>query len=143
MKNLTKLFLTLLICSLSFISFESKSQIISSSRCNTWQGVAKDCVGSCGLTSSMVYQGVCSGSSLITNYCVTNVGSNLCPSHEVLTTVFANGVIVASGNLTAVGSSLSFSAPCNSFISVFDQASYVGGINCIQLGEAYLKLRKQ
>ncbi|MBL4707942.1 MAG: hypothetical protein JKY48_05815 [Flavobacteriales bacterium] len=143
MKNLSKLFLTLLICSLSLISFEAKSQIISVNPCNSWQGVAKDCVGSCGLNSSMGYQGVCSGPSLMTNYCITNVGSNLCPSHEVLTTVFANGAIVASGNLTAVGSSLSFSAPCNSFIYVYDQASYIGGINCIQLGQAYLKLRKQ
>jgi hypothetical protein len=57
--------------------------------------------------------------------------------------IYVNGVQVASGNITAVGSSISFSAPCGANIKIKVGAVSNGNpIQCIQLGDLYYSLRK-
>lgn len=142
MKNLISAGAFALFLCFSLINHTAEAQIITPG-CN-FTPVAKGCVGACGNPGVIEYKFGPLCSSLSGNFCVTNEFTNLCPSHDAIAYVFDDGNFVTSGNITALGSSLSFSAQCPSKITVVVLATPNGsGINCVQFGNLGFYLRKQ
>lgn len=126
-----------------FFCFSFLNLSTADAQCN-FTPVAKNCAGACGNPGIIEYELGPLCSAFATNFCVTNEGSNLCPSHDAIAYVFANGNLIAQGDITAVGSSLSFSALCPSKITVVVFATPNNtGIQCIQLGSVGFYLRRQ
>ena len=106
--------------------------------------VASECVGACGSPSEINYTVGTPCDAYVKKYCVTNEDSSLCPDHAAFVVVLVNGNYVTSGDITAVGSSVEFSATCGSDIKVIATTSYVGGPTiCVWLGELKYALREQ
>ena len=126
---------------LSFLFFLLVGTFVNA-QCN-FPIVATNCVGACGNPTQINYTALpCT--SVVSNYCVVNESSSLCPSHNVNAFVFVNGTLVTSGNITAVGSGLNFTAICGSNIQVVAFAFPVGGgIACLWLGNLNYSLRRQ
>jgi hypothetical protein len=141
MKSL-KLIPTIFFMAIALFSFNNADAQISISPCPTYNVVASGCVGSCGNPTGIIY----TSSFCVTRkekFCLSNDGSNLCPNMDAKAVIYVNGVQVASGNITAVGSSISFSAPCGANIKIKVGAVSNGNpIQCIQLGDLYYSLRK-
>ncbi len=105
--------------------------------------LAESCVGECSNPGELTYtlSGPCP--SLIVPVCLSNISSNLCPSHRAIARVKVNGQFVTQGNITQVGSNIAFSAPCGSTIKVVVYAfDVVPGIECVQLGNLKFALSK-
>lgn len=110
--------------------------------CN-YPTVATQCAGDCGGNGVITYQYGPLCSAFGSKFCVTNDGSNLCPSHDAIAYVFVNGNFVTSGNITAVGSNVGFKAKCPSQITVVVVPTpNNSGINCVQFGSINFSLRK-
>lgn len=144
MKNILSAGALALFLCFSLINLSTaEAQIISPASCN-FTPVAKQCVGACGNPGVIEYKLGPLCSSLSTNFCVTNEFTNLCPSHDATAFVFVNGNFVTSGDLTAQGSSVGFSAQCPAKIRVVVVATPNGsGINCVQFGNLGFYLRRQ
>ncbi|MGD1845820.1 MAG: hypothetical protein ACFB10_10550 [Salibacteraceae bacterium] len=135
--------ITFLFCFTFLFSQTATAQLVDKS-CNFFTPVAKECVGECGNPGIINYNVGPLCSSFVENFCVTNEGSNLCPSHDALAFVFVNNVLVATGDITNVGSSVSFQAPCNSQIQVIVVAQpNLSGSLCVKLGSLGFYLRRQ
>ncbi len=106
--------------------------------------VATNCVGACGSPTEINYTVPTPCVAKWKKYCVVNESSNLCADHNAFAVVLVDGNLVASGNITTVGSSLQFSAKCGSSIKVIATTFYVGGtISCVWLGNLNYSLREQ
>jgi len=106
--------------------------------------VATNCVGACGSPTEINYTVSQPCVAKWRKYCVTNDASSLCPDHNAFAIVLVDGAIVASGNITSVGSSIGFTAKCGSNIKVIATTFYVGGgISCVWLGNVTYSLRQQ
>lgn len=106
--------------------------------------VATNCVGACGSPSEINYSVSPPCVAKWRKYCVVNDNSSLCPDHNALAIVLVDGVVVASGNITTVGSSIGFTAKCGSDIKVIATTYYVGGGTiCVWLGNLNYSLREQ
>jgi len=121
---------------------ETKAQVVVSA-CQSWTPVASGCVGACANPSFISFtNSPCT--SIVSNFCLTTDASSLCTSHDAYARVFVNGNVVAGGNITTVGSAISFSALCGDNISVIAVASPNGsGISCVWLGDLNYSLRRQ
>ncbi|MEM9548587.1 MAG: hypothetical protein AAGA77_21555 [Bacteroidota bacterium] len=106
--------------------------------------VSSNCVGACGSPTEINYTVSQPCIAKVRKYCVTNDASSLCPDHNAFVVVLVDGVLVASGNITAVGSSVGFKAKCGSDIKVIATTFFVGGgISCVWLGNVTYSLRQQ
>ena len=106
--------------------------------------VATECIGACGSLSEINYTVGPICDAKVKKYCVVNENSSLCPDTEGVVVVLVDGIVVASGNITAVGSSVGFKAECGSDIKVIASTVYVGGpVVCVWLGELTYSLREQ
>lgn len=125
-----------------FFSTNSLSAQIGSDVCSTYSIVAQSCVGECGNPGVLEYQTtICDAK--IEDMCVSNIGSSLCPTHRAFAFIWADGNLVERGEITSVGSSVSFSVPCGSRVRVEVHAyDLVTGINCVRLGELNFALRR-
>ena len=109
----------------------------------TYPVVATNCVGACGSPTEINYTISQPCAAKWRKYCVTNDASSLCPDHNAFAFVLVDGVLVASGNITTVGSSIGFQAKCGSTIKVVATTYYVGGpIVCVWLGNVTYSLRQ-
>lgn len=143
MKNSIVLGALALLMALCFgVNTESQAQI-GITPCQTYPIVAANCVGACGNPSTLSYTIPPLCSSLVQNLCLTNESSSLCPSYGAKAAIYVNGALAATGNITAVGSSISFQAPCGASVKVKVQASYIGGPLCVWLGNLNYALRLQ
>lgn len=140
MKQL-KLISAFCLLAFSLISINTNAQIISPAPC-PYNIVASNCVGACGNPTGITYSTpICA--SFVERFCLTNDGSSLCPNNDAFARIYVNGVLVASGNITAVGSSISFSAICGANIVVKVGAFNNGSpIQCVWLGNLNYSLRK-
>ena len=142
MKNVKILQFSLLLLASLFVNSELFAQP-SFSLCGTYDIVAESCVGACGNPGELSYEVTPPCPAITVPMCLNNIGSNLCPSHRAIAKIKVNGQLVASGDITVVGSSISFSAPCGAVVKVVVHAfDVVPGIECIQLGELKFALRR-
>lgn len=137
-----KIIPTLFAITLSLFALSSANAQISASPCPGYTAVATGCVGACGNPSDISYTyTLCKEKK--SKFCVSNDASSLCANHDAYAFVFVNGVFVASGNITAVGSSIGFEAECGSTIKVYVKAVPNGNpILCVWLGELDYSLRR-
>ncbi len=136
-----KTFFPVLFLSLAFLCTQSNAQVIAP--CSAYPSVGNSCVGSCAPFGVINYT-VAPCSAFVHNFCVVTDNSNLCPSHIAIARVYVNGVAVAGGNITAAGSTISFSAPCGSNITVVAKTKQVNpNIQCIVFGDVNFSLRRQ
>ncbi|MGD1845821.1 MAG: hypothetical protein ACFB10_10555 [Salibacteraceae bacterium] len=143
MKNMLSTASMALVFFFSLLQYNATAQSFTAANCCNATPVAKECVGASSHPSVIQYQLGPLCSSLATQFCVTTEFSNLCPSHDATAFVFVDGVFVTSGDITDVGSCLSFTAQCPALITVVAFANPNGsGINCIQLGNACFYLRQ-
>ena len=106
--------------------------------------VATNCVGACASTSEINHINALPCAAKWRKYCVVNESSSLCPNTNGFAFVLVDGVLVASGNITTVGSSIGFAAKCGSSIKVVATTFYIGGpIVCVWLGNLNYSLREQ
>ena len=106
--------------------------------------VATECLGACGSPSEInyTYGPICEAK--VKKFCVVNESSSLCPDTDGVVVILVDGVFVASGNITAVGSHVGFEAECGSDIKVIASTVYVGGSTvCVWQGELNYSLREQ
>ncbi len=143
MKNVSNLVIVLLISCISLIGNDAFSQN-SLSRCANWNQVATTCVGACGNPSTINYPVLCVSSAQRRVYfCVRNEATSLCPNNDAFVKIYVNGIFTASGNITALGSSVNFSAPCGSHVQVVASNFYNGNpIQCVWLGQVTVGLRR-
>ena len=116
----------------------------ASAQCSSFPIVATECVGTCGSPTEINYTfgPICKVKKK--KFCVVNESSSLCPDHIAIAVVFVDGNYVTSGNITAVGSNLQFSAECGSDIKVIASLKYIGGpVVCVWLGNLEYSLREQ
>ncbi len=113
----------------------------STTSCTYGTIVAQSCVGNCGVQGNINYDlNICDAK--VVPMCVNTISTNLCPSHRAIAVVRVNGQVVTSGDITSLGSSLSFSAVCGSNIDVTVMAYHlVKGIVCVQFGELDFALK--
>lgn len=131
-----------LLLAVLFFSANSLSAQISSELCAATAIVAESCVGECGNPGVIEYKAtICDAK--IENLCVSNIGSSLCPTHRAFAFIWADGNLVDRGEITSIGSTVSFSVPCGSDVRVEVHAySLVTGINCVRLGELNFALKR-
>ena len=143
MKNVSKLFLILLMSCALFSSTETAAQI-SSDNCANWNQVATSCVGACGATATISTPVLCASSaSRSVRFCVRNEASSLCPNTGAVATIFIDGVPVSTSIITTVGSSVSFFAKCGSTVKVVTTTYPLNnGIECVWQGELTTGLRR-
>jgi len=143
MKNVSKLFVVLLMSCTLFFSIEATAQI-SSNNCANWNQVATSCVGACGSSSTISYPVLCVSSvSKTVRFCVRNEASSLCPNTGAVATVFIDGNPVSTSVITPVGSTISFSAKCGSKVKVVTTTYPLNnGIHCVWQGELTVGLRR-
>ncbi len=141
MKNFsTTLTLFVLVFALSWTT-QTNAQPSSLAPCSTVVG--SSCVGACSPVGIINYNVGPLCPSLVVPLCVETTNSSLCPSHAAIAKVFVNGVLVASGDITATGSSISFSAPCGANVKVVAKTKLVNPIiSCVWLGEVDFVLKR-
>ena len=124
-------------------STQVNAQVISSA-CTSLPIVGSTCVGACAPSGEIEHQVGPLCTAAVVNLCVNTGSSSLCPSHIAVARVFVDGVLTAAGNVTAAGSTLSFSAPCGSKVKVIVKIKHVNpNIQCIWLGEVNVNLHQQ
>ena len=107
--------------------------------CNT--EVGNSCVGACSPVGEINYTVSAPCTGLNVNLCVKTKSSNLCASHIARANVYVNGVLTASGDITAAGSTISFNAPCGSNVRVLAKLKHVNPhIHCVTFGEVQFAL---
>ena len=142
MKNL--LFLVSIFAFLSFSSLEGTAQtsISSSNVCKSGTVVATGCVGACGVPGELGYY-VTPASQRAVPLCLQNLNSSLCPNTGAFALIYVDGSLVASGVITAVGSSIPFVAQAGSTVKVLVPTfSINNGIQCIWLGNLNFGLKR-
>ncbi len=126
----------------SMMSQQAAAQIVSSA-CQTYTVVGQSCVGACGDPGEIAYTVAGPCSEFLVDMCVSNDQTSLCPTHGVKAGVYVNGTLVATGDLTNLGSSIGFSAPCGSVVkviaSLYERKS---DTVCVWLGEVDFSLRR-
>lgn len=143
MKKVSLLQSALLFSLFLIFSIQAKAQNSELSSCASYNIVAESCVGACGNPGELSYTVPIPCSSLSVPLCLSNISSNLCPSHRAIARILVNGQFVAQGDITAVGSNISFSAPCGANVKVVVYAfDVVPGVVCVQLGDLKFALSK-
>ena len=144
MKNVSKLFLPMLLVAFTLFCSQQMNAQVLSLPCTAAPVVGSTCVGACGPVGVINHTVGPLCTSAVVNLCLNTASSSLCPSHAAFAVVYVNGVIVAFGNVTSAGSTLSFSAPCGSNVRVVSRIRMVNpNINCFWLGEVDLNLHQQ
>ena len=107
-------------------------QEVNAQNCFTKPIVASNCAGAtCGNPTGLAYV-VGPLCTVPTNrLCVTHESSTLCIGQVATAQVAVNGTVVATGNITAPGSSIPFIAPCGATVRVKVGVSSVGPIACL------------
>ncbi len=130
---------------LAFLYFPTLSQAqggLSNSACGGAL-LIDGCVGACGNPSTISYvinQGISNGSDF--ELYLTSASSSLCPTHRAIAKVSVNGNVVASGDLTVVGSCIPFDANYDEVIEVEVRAIRVDSrVECVWLGELDYELK--
>jgi len=144
MKNVSHFFVVLLVSCFAFIQTEANAQVNNSlANCSNWNQVATTCLGACGDPATISYPVLCtSAAQRAVYFCVRNEASSLCPNTGAIAKVYVNGSLVASGDITAVGSSVNFTAHCGSTVKVVTSTYYIGGSVCVWLGQVTVGLRR-
>ncbi len=133
----------LFILALGLLTSQANAQVTSSCLSSSATPVATGCVGSCGNPGTIVYQVGPLCTSKIVPFCLTTDASNLCPSNGAFAAIYVDGNFVAGGDITAVGSSIGFTAKCGSTIKIIVKTKVVNpNISCVQLGDLHFSLRK-
>ncbi len=142
MKNLSKAFVILLVSCMSLISFDANSQI-SDISCANWTQVGTTCVGACANVGVINYSVLCPSDVRGVRFCVRNEATSLCPNTAALVKIYVNGSYVAGGDITPLGSSITFAARCGSTVKVVAYTVYLGGpIQCVWQGQTTVGLRR-
>ena len=117
--------------SMSFLLFPQEE--VNAQDCFTKPIVASNCAGTtCGNPTELTYiVGHCTGPVRL---CVTHESSTLCIGQTAIGTVSANGVVIATGDITASGSSIPFLARCGAHIQVKVQVVATGPIFACLIG---------
>lgn len=137
--------MALFVCFSIFTTLSTTAQstsITADLSCYSLKPVAKGCVGECGNPAIIAYSFGPNCYQYVRNMCVTNEGGNLCPSHDATAYVVINGQLVASGDITNAGSTVSFTANCGDQIKVYviAQQNLTGSL-CVKLGNLGFALR--
>lgn len=100
------------------------------------------CIGACGNGTLAITPPIFCPPNSFKRFCLVNVGSSLCPNTNAGVNVIANGQLVASGDITAIGSIVTWIAPCSANIVVIPFTYHNGQkIECIWQGELYYEVR--
>lgn len=110
--------------------------------CNQYSVVASGCVGTCGVPGTLSYT-VTPTNQRAVPLCLQNLSSSLCPNTGAFARVYVDGTLVASGNITAVGSTVSFVAQAGSTVKVLVTTFPINnGIQCVWLGNLNFGLKR-
>ena len=137
-------FRSTLLALIAFLAFNTSGMAQDLSACYNYDVVAESCVGECGNPAELKYEVTGPCTSRMVPMCLRNVSSNLCPSHRGVAFVYVDGQPIVRGDITTVGSTLSFSAPCGSVVKVVVNAiDVVPGIECVRLGNLKFALSRR
>lgn len=143
MKNLKSL-PAIFAFALSMFLFNGANAQTGARSCDNYTKVASSCVGVCGNPSEINYTyTLCEG--FVGNFCVINDASSLCSTHVAAAWIYVDGVLEATGNITQVGSTISFKAECGSEIRVVVRAKPKDDTvtQCVWLGKLDYSLRQK
>jgi len=126
---------------LAQVNAQSLSQNSLSSSASCGAVVASGCVGACGSTASISYT-VPVSAEYKTKVCLQTDQSSLCPNTGARAKVYKNGSLVATVNITAVGSGLGILATSGDVITVEVSLFPIkNNIQCVWLGNLDFSLR--